>query len=65
MPKEYQEVECEVITETINAVYIGTMDGEEHWVPKSLIEDNGQNYEEGAQLKLYIEQWKCEQEGIE
>lgn len=36
---------------------------EEHWIPRSVIE-NGDDVEEGS-CTIEVEQWFCEKEGIE
>lgn len=40
------------------------IDGEEHWIPKSQIDDDSEVYEMGTEGKLVVSQWIADQRGI-
>lgn len=61
----YEEIEVvEVKKVTEKACLIDTGD-EEIWIPLSVIEENGEEIEEGYSGPLYIAKWFCDKEGIE
>lgn len=59
---------CEIedvkgIRETEMAV-LCEIDGEEHWIPKSQIDDDSEVYEEDTEGTLIVSQWLADQKGI-
>lgn len=55
----------EVVAETAMAL-LCRIDGEEHWIPRSQIEGNGDDVEKGDEdVELDITQWIADQKGIE
>jgi len=65
MPTQYIEFEeVEVVTET-DAAVLFVFDGEEQWVPKSAIEDNGLDFSDTDEpVTVYIAEWFCEKVGL-
>jgi len=65
MPKEYHEIqEVEILYQKDKAVKIMTEDGEEHWIPWSLVEDNDEDFKNGYRGPMSIEKWFLEREEI-
>ena len=63
--REVAEFEGAVaIKETAKAL-LCRINGTEHWVPKSQIDDDSEVYEEGGEGKLVVNMWWCERNGIE
>ena len=60
----YVEVEVDECLRTTDAAALLVIDGEEHWVPFSQIEDNGESLEEGFIGQLYLTRWICDQKEI-
>ena len=60
----YVEVEVDECLRTTDAAALLVIDGEEHWVPFSQIEDNGEPLEEGYSGQLYLTRWICDQKEI-
>lgn len=61
----YQEIEVDNVVRTTPKACLMEIAGEEHWVPFSCIEDNGEEFVEGFKGNAYIETWFCDKEGIE
>lgn len=40
------------------------IDDEEHWIPKSQVDDDSEVYAEGDEGKLVITEWIAEQKGL-
>lgn len=40
------------------------IDGDEHWIPKSQIDDDSEVYQEGDEGELVVSMWLAEQKGI-
>lgn len=53
------------VRETARALLIRTATGEQHWVPKSVIHEDSEVYQDGDGGKLIIAAWFAEKEGIE
>ena len=65
MPKtEYVEVDVESVTRTTEMAALLTVDGEEHWTPLSVIEDNGEIIDEDFSGILHVAKWYCDREGM-
>lgn len=60
----YVEVEVDDCLRTTDAAALLVIDGDEHWVPFSQIEDNGEPLEEGFSGELYLTRWICDQKEI-
>ena len=57
---------CDDVTclrETDSALLV-EMDGEEYWIPKSQVHDDGEVYEEGGTGLLVITLWIAKQNGL-
>jgi hypothetical protein len=64
MPKrtvEFEDVECTV--ETDNAILV-EIEGEEHWIPKSQIDDASEVYGRGHEGTLIVTEWIATQKGL-
>ena len=62
---QYVEIkEAMILKKTGGAVLI-EVDDEEHWVPWSCVEDNGEDFRVGTRGTIYISEWIAEREGIE
>lgn len=53
------------VGETPKAIKVRLDNGDEHWIPKSVIDDDSEVYQSDTDGKLIIKSWFCEQEGIE
>jgi hypothetical protein len=60
--EEFEGVEAK--RETDKALLCLFPDGEEHWIPKSQIDDDSEVYREGDVGKLVVSQWIAEQKGL-
>jgi hypothetical protein len=40
------------------------IDGDEHWIPKSQIDDDSEVYQEGDEGELVVSLWIAEQKGL-
>lgn len=40
------------------------IDGKEHWIPQSQIDDDSEIWEEGQEGDLVVSQWIAEQKGL-
>jgi hypothetical protein len=60
MPTRIED--CEARVETDSALLI-IIDGEEEWVPKSVIHDDSEVYEEGGEGTLVVEDWFARKKG--
>ena len=56
-----EDVEC--VKETAQAICC-VIDGEEKWIPKSVIGDDSEVFEEGDEGTLVIHEWFAEKENI-
>lgn len=65
---EFVEVECDVVVATGSAVLVRTADDEEVWVPRSLLQDEGEEIFAGAceldAQTLYVREWFAAKEGL-
>lgn len=64
MPREsvtFNDVEC--LKETPKALLVN-IDGDEFWIPKSVVDDDSEVYHEGHRGKLVLHEWFCEKEGL-
>lgn len=61
----YVEVEVYECLRTTAAAALLIIEGEEHWVPFSQIEDNNEPLKEGYSGQLYLTRWICDQKNIE
>lgn len=52
-----------VDAETPKAILV-TLDGEEHWIPKSQISDDSEVYTSGTEGKLIISTWIAKEKGL-
>jgi hypothetical protein len=59
----FPNVKC--VAETSKAIKAELEDGAQHWIPKSMLSDDSEVYEEGTDGKLIVKSWFCEKEGIE
>lgn len=50
--------------ETDKALLCLFPDGEEHWIPKSHVDDDSEVYREGDVGKLVVTKWIAEQKGL-
>ena len=55
--------DCTYVSETDRAVLVNVED-EEIWLPKSQVDDLGDNNERGDELTLSIPEWLADQHGI-
>lgn len=61
-PVEIEEVT--VVRETEKAL-LCKIEGVEHWIPKSQINDDSEVYEEGGEGTLIIPRWLADEKGID
>ena len=61
----YVEVDVEECLRTSDKAALLVIESEEHWVPFSQIEDNGESLKEGYCGQLYLTRWICDQKDIE
>lgn len=61
----YIEVEVDECLRTTDRAALLVIEGDEHWIPFSQIEDNGERLTEGYSGRLYLTEWICDQKGIE
>ena len=62
-PHDCGEVEC--IKETAKAILLKPTDGsEQYWVPKAVVHDDSEVYEEGQEGRLVVKAWWAEKEGL-
>lgn len=52
---------CKKATEMAILVAI---DGKDHWVPKSAIDDDSEVYDEGHEGELVVHEWWAEKQGL-
>lgn len=57
--------EAEAIRETEKALLVLRETGDEVWIPKSVIHDDSEVYQEGDDGKLVVAEWFAEQEGLD
>lgn len=62
----YTEVEGVVIRSTDDAVLIAVDadNDNEVWIPFSQIEDNGEEFDDGDEVLIYITEWIAEKKGL-
>lgn len=57
--------EVRIVKVTDNAALLEFLDAdEEHWIPFSQIEDNGEDLEEGDETEVYLTEWIAKQKGL-
>lgn len=61
---QYVEIEGEVLRTTDNALLFNVDDDVEVWIPLSQIENNGECFEDGSQLTIYVSEWFAEKENL-
>lgn len=61
---QYVEIDVEVLRTSDRAALM-EIDGEEHWVAFSQIEDNGEDVAKGFIGTLYLTRWICDENGID
>lgn len=61
----YVEVYVDECLRTSDKAALLVIDGDEHWVPFSQIEDNEEPLKEGYSGQLYLTRWICDEKGIE
>lgn len=61
---QYVEIEAEVLRTSDRAALL-EIDGDEHWVPFSQIEDNGEDVAKGFSGSLYRTRWICDEKCID
>lgn len=62
---EYEEFEVICVATTDNAAFLEFLDeGEQHWIPFSQIEDNGEDLVRGYEGPVYITAWIAEKKGL-
>lgn len=65
MPKgevvEFDDVAC---THETDKAILCTIDGKEHWIPKSQVNDDSEVYENGGSGKLVITEWIAKERGL-
>ncbi len=59
------EIDVDNVVAIGDAAALLEIDGDEHWIPFSQIEDNGEELVRGYSGSLFLSQWICEQKGIE
>jgi hypothetical protein len=52
-----------VIRATANALLV-EIDGDEHWIPQSQIDDDSEVYADGHEGELVISEWLAQQKGL-
>ena len=62
MPTRIED--CEAKVETDSALLVD-IDGDEVWVPKSVIHDDSEVYEKGHEGTLVVESWWARKKGYE
>lgn len=60
-PVSFEDVACEAETEKAIKVLI---DGEMHWIPKSLVHDDSEVWRDGDYGTLVIPEWFAAKEGL-
>ena len=58
------KIENVVAKRETEAALLCEIDGEDHWIPKSQIDEDSEVYAEGHQGSLVITQWIADQKGI-
>jgi hypothetical protein len=58
---EFSGVECRA--ETDKAI-LCVIDGEEHWIPKSHVDDDSEVYAKGHEGTLIVTEWIAKQKGL-
>ncbi len=61
-PCEVDDVEC--IRETDDAILVQLHDGEEKWIPKSVLHDDSEVTEKGDEGTLVVHQWFADKEDL-
>lgn len=54
--------QASILRVTPKALLVLTEDGEERWVPKSVIHDDSEVFDEGHEGELIVQQWWAEKE---
>jgi hypothetical protein len=63
MAKEYEEICCEIIVDSAEALLLS--DGtHEEWIPKSLIKNLNKDWEPGNAYIFEVEEWKLKDAGF-
>ena len=63
---DYEEFWVRVVNTTDNAALLEFQDYDDKqiWIPFSQIEDNGEDIEEDAEIRVYLTQWIAEKKGL-
>ena len=63
---DYEEFWVRVVNTTDNAALLEFQDydDEQIWIPFSQMEDNGEDIEEDAEIRVYLTQWIAEKKGL-
>lgn len=65
MSRNYEVFHVEITKATDKAVLCEFEDGDEAiWIPRSQIEDNGEDLEEGYEGDIYITEWIAGEKGL-
>lgn len=59
------EWEWECLKETRKALLLRNEDGDEIWIPKSLLGDETETKAEGDKGRVFVQEWYAEQECLE
>ena len=63
MEDEMESFMFEFVTETDGAILVEDEDGK-YWLPKSVIEYDGAEYEKGDEITIDIPEWLAEEKGL-
>lgn len=58
---EFSDAEC--IAETDKAILV-RLDGEEHWIPKSVVHDDSEVFANGDAGELVVMEWFAKKNGL-
>lgn len=61
---ETEEFEDVVAKNATEKAVLCEIDGEDHWIPRSQIDDDSEVYEKGHEGKLVVTRWIAEQKGL-
>lgn len=62
--REVAEFEDAVAIKETERALLCRIDGKEHWIPKSQIDDDSEVYQDGDEGKLVVSMWFAEKEGL-
>lgn len=64
MAKDVVHIDGVVCKHETDAALLCVIDGDEHWIPKSQIDDDSEVYEKDGEGTLVVTQWIAEQKGL-